>query len=136
MAKECFCGCGRRVRFTDRGLNRQGRGTTKLVEKMRITRALVEERGPLGEDGDVAPLLKSFDSKIADGERYAAAWVEVLHDETTVSASEAMNFKREWLRWYKAAAAMDDFANLEPQEQIDVVNLSRERGEGPWAEDA
>ncbi len=120
MAKDCFCGCGRKIKFRDRGLNYQGRGTADLVAKLRTTRALVIERGPLREGGTVEPLIAQIDEYISEGEGAEGLWSGVLHHEIAPGASEALQYKREWREWFKKAKALNDLASAPVDVQLAV----------------
>jgi hypothetical protein len=125
---ECFCGCGRKVRFRDRGLNYQGRGTAELVAKLRETRALVIERGPLREGGNVEPLVTQLDEYIAEGEGAEQLWSGVLHRELEPGASEALQYKGEWRDWFKKAKALNDLASAPVDVQLQVWDRMRDPG--------
>jgi hypothetical protein len=42
---ECFCGCGRKVGITSRGMNKQGRRTVNLIALLRNTPRLLVRAG-------------------------------------------------------------------------------------------
>lgn len=126
MAK-CFCGCDRKVGFTDRGMNKQGHRTVELLEKTRAIRAIIEERGPLGEGGDVTGILKSYDKMIAEGEQYESDWADVLHSGGDMPPSQALAFKREWLDWGKRCMNVNSVAGLPEDKLIAVLRLSEEQ---------
>lgn len=124
MAK-CFCGCGRKVGFMDRGINKQGRRTVELLEKLRGTRAMIEERGPLTDDGDISGMLEMFDGYIDQGEDYQRSWEDIVHNGSDLPPSEALAFKREWVAWGRDAMRVNGIANLPPNQLRDFILASR-----------
>jgi hypothetical protein len=108
------------VKFRDRGLNYQGRGTAELVAKLRATRSLVIERGPLREGGKVEPLVAQIDEYISEGEGAERVWAGVMHHEVAPGASEALQYKREWRDWFKKAKALNDLASSPVEVQLAV----------------
>lgn len=125
MAK-CFCGCGRKVGFTSRGMNKQGRRTVELLGKLRETRAVMEERGPLTEDGDISGMLEMFDGYIARGDSYERDWQDLLHSDGDLPPSEALAFKREWVARGKDAMRVNGITNLPSDLLRDIILSSRE----------
>lgn len=114
----------------DRGMNKQGRRTVELVGKLRDVRTLIEERGPIGEGGDVTGLLEDYDRMIAEGEQYERDWRDVLHSGASMPPSQALAFKREWLAWGKTCMRMNAVASLPADELIEVIRLSEEQEAG------
>ncbi len=87
----CFCGCGEKVRFTERGINKQGLRTVELLAKLEHLRAAI---------GD----LDSFhvlDSLIEKGQDYQVEWTGLRHGRVVLSPADARAFKREWENWGK-----------------------------------
>lgn len=60
---DCFCGCGKRIGFGDRGLNKQGRRADDLLNKLRDCRQRWDGEGPLTEGGQIGPLLATLDEE-------------------------------------------------------------------------
>lgn len=78
---ECFCGCHRKVKFLDRNLNRQGRYTVELTERISAARKRLAEHGPYGEGGDIGPMLDRLDGMAEEGDRFKRFWESVIHGE-------------------------------------------------------
>lgn len=122
----CFCGCGRKLGFMDRGMNKQGRRTVELLGKLAETRAMIEERGPLTENGDISGMLEMYDGFIAQGEEYKRHWEDIVHSGGDLPPSQALAFKREWLAWGKECMRVNSVANLPADQLIEVIRLSQE----------
>ncbi|HEX6206096.1 MAG TPA: hypothetical protein VFZ29_09865 [Solirubrobacterales bacterium] len=122
---DCFCGCGRKVKFGSRGMNRNGAGTVSLVRQLEETRAALEERGPLRPTGDNGPILATYDQRIEDGLAYADAWTDAVHNNgVDVGPRSAFAFKREWNSWGKDAQEFDGLIRrllVLPPDQLDQV---------------
>ncbi len=123
---KCFCGCGRKIGFMDRGMNKQGRRTVDLLGKLRETRATIEERGPLDEGGDITALLERYDELIAEGERYEHDWQDLIHSGADLPPSQALAFKREWTDWGKTGMQMNSILSLPPDQLRQVILANRE----------
>lgn len=123
---KCFCGCGRKLGFMDRGTNKQGRRTVELLGKLRETRKLIEDRGPLTEDGDITALLERYDELIAEGEQYEHDWQDIVHSGGDLPPSQALQFKHEWQEWGKTGMQMNSILSLPPDQLRQVILASRE----------
>jgi hypothetical protein len=107
-------------------MNKQGRRTVELLGKLRKTRALIEERGPLAEDGDITGLLESYDDFIAQGEEYEHHWEDIVHSGADLPPSQALAFKREWLDWGKTCMRMNSIMGLPPDQLRQIILASHE----------
>jgi hypothetical protein len=123
---ECFCGCGRKLGFGNRGMNRNGRATASLVEQLEATKAVIEQRGPLTPGGDNAEMLESYERKIERGIEFREAWLDALHNGPgDIPPRNALAFKREWSAWGKDAKDSDSLARkllaLSPEQMDDFL---------------
>jgi hypothetical protein len=121
---ECFCGCGRKVKFGGRGMNRNGAATASLVRQLEETQSVLEDRGPLRPYGDNGPMLVGYEEKIEDGSKYALAWQDAVHNGADVPPSTALAFKREWSAWGKNAQEFDGMVRgllALPPDQLEQV---------------
>jgi len=126
---KCYCGCGRKVGLSDRGLNKQGRRAVKLVGRLRAARRETAERGPLTEGGEVEPLLESLDELIEEGEGWENFWANCIHDDTFVliPAEDRREAKAEWVKWGQTGMHLASLLELPPKTQIEVARRSREK---------
>jgi hypothetical protein len=107
-------------------MNKQGRRTVELLGKLRETRALIEERGPQGEDGDITGLLESYSGYIDQGEAYQRHWEDIVHSGGNLPPSQALAFKREWLDWGKTCMQLNAIMNLPPEQLRQILLASQE----------
>jgi hypothetical protein len=110
-------------------MNRNAAATVSLVVQLREVRTLVEERGPIGEGGDVTGLLETYNRMIADGERYEDDWREITHNGADFPPSQALAFKREWSEWGERATSMNAIASLPAEELVAAIRLSQEQSQ-------
>lgn len=110
----------------DRGMNKQGRRTVELLGKLRETRSMIAERGPLTEDGDITGMLETYDSFISQGEVYEHHWEDIIHSGGDLPPSQALAFKRECLAWGKECMKMNAIANLPADQLLEVIRLSQQ----------
>jgi hypothetical protein len=108
---ECFCGCGRKVGITSRGMNKQGRRTVGLLAKLREAREKLDrdegaanpvflfdfavhegadERDP---DSISRKMGEQLDELIEEGEEYEQIWINAVHGYVP-PPSEAREAKR------------------------------------------
>lgn len=108
---ECFCGCGRKVKFGRRGMNRNGAATKSLLAELCEVREAIEQAGPLGEGGDPTDVLRTYDEMIEAGTEYETAWQAVMHGEVPNNPpSQTLAFKREWSTWGDEGRRMNTVA--------------------------
>ena len=90
--KECFCGCGRRLRVIDRRkqFNRAGRRVDAELESLREVYEVMEEAGEGGSEVGVE--LERF---LDDGARFRLELLEVLHGERKPRRAERRKI-RDW----------------------------------------
>jgi hypothetical protein len=87
---------------------------------------MVEERGPLTEDGDITGMLEMYDDFITQGEAYERHWEDIVHSGGNLPPSEALAFKREWLEWGKECMRVNSVASLPADQLIEVIRLSQQ----------
>jgi hypothetical protein len=100
-AARCFCGCGRKVRFTLKKSSEWGAETDKLLGRLRLVSGAEMLKGR----PDVAAKLNGF---IEEGEWYRSMWLEITHatpfsDRTpypgpTTSGEQIMRDAHDWRR--------------------------------------
>ena len=83
---ECFCGCGRKIRFRGRVPNEYGKTAKLFNEKLAADRSLDRD------DPDVQTLLTA-------GERWFDRYAAAVHGEIRMNSLD----RDEWLRWRNAA---------------------------------
>ena len=101
---ECFCGCGEKIGFTKRGVNKQGRRTVEQLEKLRGIEERTERlRSVEGAEYQAAcdELLGVVRFLIQEGEDYESDWKNIVHFDY-VPVEGIMNFKRSWNEWGRA----------------------------------
>jgi hypothetical protein len=109
------------VRLTYRGINKQGKRTTQMVQRLERGRQRMEEIGPLQEGGDIRQLLESIDAKIQEGREYETFWQAAMHDAHTPSPPGAIAIKREWAQWGKGSRLMAQIIELPADQQREVI---------------
>lgn len=104
---ECFCGCGQRVGFTQRGVNKQGRRTLEQLEKLRGIETRTEGLRAAGDSEFEAAtdrFLGVLRLLIGEGEGYVSAWKDIVHFD--INPDEGIfNFKSAWNAWGRATFA-------------------------------
>jgi hypothetical protein len=112
---ECFCGCAKKIRFTARGMNKQGRRTVGLVATLREAGARIE----LGESADNPVLLATLageargiagllDDLIERGEEFEVFWMHAVHDVYLPPPSEARQVEQACEAWGRTVKVMID----------------------------
>jgi hypothetical protein len=118
---DCFCGCGRKVGLTTRGMNKQGRRTVELLDKLRAAREKLEREGPAVEGGDSGPLIARLGEMIEEGEEYEGFWTYAVHGGELPPPSEVRPFKRAWVEWGKRGMRFTRLLSLPPEELARVI---------------
>jgi hypothetical protein len=101
---ECFCGCGERIGFTSRGVNKQGRRTVEQLKKLRTIEERTKRlRSTEGVEFQAASdeFLEALRYLIIQGEGYESDWEDIVHFDH-VPVEGIMNFKRSWNEWGRA----------------------------------
>jgi hypothetical protein len=125
VAQECFV-CGEEVRGIGiRGINKQGRRTAELTDKLRAAAQTVDDRGALFEGGDNGPLLNSINGLVSQGEVFVDFWHGAIHGDVPDGNSRRI-IKSEWNAWGKDSRKMVRLIDL-PPEQLKALIL-REAG--------
>lgn len=133
MAKECFCGCGRKVKFTDRGLNAQGRHTLELVNNLSGARDHLAE-GPLVEGGDNTGVIDEMLTPcIERGQMFVDLYSRAVHHEPLPGAREANRLRGEWTAWRKNSESWWNLFGLPDDELIAVIEASKASSFGEGA---
>jgi hypothetical protein len=84
----CFCGCGRKVGFGDRGYNKQGRRTAELVGKLREAQEAVPADAPHVMDDPDFTLAEEIDGTGNAGEHFMDFWADLIHGDDSRPARE------------------------------------------------
>jgi hypothetical protein len=127
---DCFCGCGRKIRFGSRGVNKQGRRTVGLLTKLREAHervvnqreSITDPKAPealfgiaaaMGkvEETDADSLIRSVEDAYAElvtqGEDFKEFWRSVVHDDGGKGIPPALHYapareiKKDWEAWGK-----------------------------------
>lgn len=118
---ECFCGCGRKVKLLDRGLNSQGRHTVELVANLTSAREHLEE-GPLVEGGDNTPVIEGMlTPAIDEGHEFAEFFRRAVHHEPLPGPREANQLRGEWRAWRKNAESLWSIFSLPDDELVAAI---------------
>jgi hypothetical protein len=118
---ECFCGCGRKVKFTDRGLNSQGRYTVELVGKLTSARERLE-KGPLVEGGDNTPVIERMLTPAIDqGDEFAELFQAAVHHEPLPGPRQANQLRGEWRAWRKSNEPLANIFSLPLDEMTAAI---------------
>lgn len=111
---ECNCGCGRKIGFGGRGMNKNIRRTDDLVTELRDGRdgfagvvAGADAETVATADAEPRELLDQLDDLIHEGESYRDFWVEATHGDYPRDPSAALAMKRDWNAWTRSAPALD-----------------------------
>jgi hypothetical protein len=110
-------------------MNKQGRRTTKLLDKLRAARHNLEERGPLTPAGDIGPMLEQLDHLFETGQWYEEAWKSLLHDDSLLPPSpDARAFEQEWVAWDKEGKNAVTLLNMPPDAQLEAIRRWQDTG--------
>lgn len=111
----CFCGCGRRVGFGSRGMNKNGARTLDVVARLRDERDYTLAEGPAIEGGanpgDWQEAMDRLGAFIEQGEDFVDFWRDCIHGEELPPPGEAQRIKRNWIDWYSQGKSVA--SNLE-----------------------
>lgn len=110
----CNCGCGRKVGFGRRGMNKNIRRTDDLIQKLRderdafATLVVGAEGSTVLTESDHGPmeLLGRLDHELTKGEAHRDFWVEATHGDYPRDASTALAIKRDWNAWTRTALSL------------------------------
>jgi hypothetical protein len=135
---ECFCGCGRKIGFGSRGMNKQGRRTVGLLAKLREARTRVDRDeslidpallvGIASQFSEVDPndpesmtqgIRKLLDQLIEGGQEFEGFWTAAVHDDLLPPPQEARAIRKDWEAWGKLGMA-----------SCDAIGVPIERGVG------
>jgi hypothetical protein len=107
------CGCGEKVSFGRRGMNKNIRRTEDLVAKLRDDReafaGVVAAADPdvvATADVELRELFERLDNLINEGERHRDFWVGSAHGDYPENPSVARAIKRDWNAWTRSALAL------------------------------
>jgi hypothetical protein len=144
---ECFCGCGRKVGITSRGMNKQGRRTVGLLAKLREARDMIERDLPLATgrfrsanaddfqglemtDPEVRDAMEEgvtelVENLIAQGEEWEQFWTDAVHGDYLPPPKEARAFKQEWEAWGHQGMATIADLGLPPERGVRALFRGR-----------
>lgn len=119
---ECFCGCGRKVGFTSRGINKNGIKTEEAIANLKVTLNLLndwcaayEERGDTADIEATQPLVGTIEKMIDAGPQFSRHFSAAVHG-APLDLRESIDFKAEWLDWYKGSQELRPYwENVETQ---------------------
>ncbi len=114
---ECFCGCGRRVKFSDRPVNTAGRTIETVLERLEVgQRNLPEQTGkPLSGE-----MEGTFLEYTDEGKGLAQRCLATLHDGEAWGQAETRAVRE----WRKRANAFAQFTSL----PLDQMQRAARRG--------
>ena len=78
---ECFCGCGRKIGFGPRGMNKHGRRTAELIRTLEDDVEPVESSAPLDPEIPNETIVGRLREHITAGKEFEDAWRCAAHDE-------------------------------------------------------
>ena len=109
---ECFCGCGRKVKLTQRLTNKGGHQAADTVGTLSRLRTHLEKEGTSAET------LKLVDDRRVEGSGYIEQFKAVLHEG---QKPEMPYFSR----WFKDAHQLIQWFKLSPEERARAVSEGR-----------
>lgn len=118
---ECFCGCGLKVRFGRRGMNKNARRTDDLAAKLRSTRSEVQHQ-KAAADSDPQPLLAWLGELIVEGDNYRRFWIDAVNGDHPQTAGAALEAKRQWNAWVKKSLQMTTLLSLPAETQRRIID--------------
>ena len=116
MAKTlCFCGCGRKMGFGSRGINKNGQATHDRIESLRslldlyvYAREISDDRGDVENVESSAEVLADLEDLRTTGEEYEAIWTDAAHGIFTGTRNSA-TLKAEWKDWLSATTMWEPY---------------------------
>jgi hypothetical protein len=112
---ECFCGCGRKVKFGKRAANKAGQ---QAERGLGVLDALAAPHfAGAREDEQAEPLMDRLDGQIAAGREYRERFRAMVHEEEPVSGLPGFT------EWYRDVDGMRAFLSLSPEQQQRIIDL-------------
>jgi hypothetical protein len=100
VARYCFCGCGRQVRFSEKRFSKQGAETERILEVLEnISVPIVRE-----DSGASARV----DALIGEGRDYWAYWRGMIHDGVAPTVGDGVRTGDSFGDWKREAGQLAD----------------------------
>jgi hypothetical protein len=123
---DCNCGCGTKVGFGRRGMNKNIKRTDDLLGKLEQAHEDARRWRPY-PDSDQEGMERMVDGLVEEGDRYRGFWVDATHGERPQVPSEALEIKRGWNAWTRSALSISGILAASPEEQRRFVEYMRKR---------
>jgi hypothetical protein len=95
VARYCFCGCGRQVRFSDKRFSKEGADTARILEALEGIPAPT-----VPEDDAVSSTLEAL---ISEGRVYWIYWRNAVHDGVGTTLGDPAQTYRAFRDWKREA---------------------------------
>jgi len=96
---DCYCGCGLKVRFGRRGMNKNIRRTDDLLAKLKQAQQDALGFKPF-PDSNPEGMKEMVDDPVRKGADHRQFWIQATHGDHPQVASEALEAKRGWNQWF------------------------------------
>ncbi len=98
MARYCFCGCGRQVRFAEKRFSKWGAETDRILEILEsVSTPIVKE------DATASARVEAL---ISEGRTYWAYWRAMIHDGVGPSVGDGVQTRADFTHWKRAAGRL------------------------------
>lgn len=98
MAKQCFCGCGRTVRFATKKASKFGESTTRLLDSLNEA----DEKSEVELSDRQRQIVEELKS---EGVELRGFWQRIAHGEPAPPTADGMRARQSFHRWEKDSQA-------------------------------
>jgi hypothetical protein len=122
----CNCGCGQKVGFGRRGMNKNIQRTAELLTKLEQAQHDALRFKPY-PDSDPEGMREYIDGLVDQGQQYLEFWIQVTHGGYRGTSSEAWEIKRAWNQWTRSSSTHAQILAAPPEKQRGFVEYVARR---------